>query len=56
MEEAGIPLKNQEHVQFFNRLYDITWFGAVYYTYEKHKLFQTRLQKYNLLKNFKYSL
>jgi len=24
--------------------------------YEKHELFQTRLYKYNLLKNFKYSL
>ena len=34
----------KEYVQFLNRLYDITWFGAVYANskavYEKHRLFQ----------------
>ena len=41
-----------------NRLYDITWFGSVYAfaVYEKRKLTQTRLYKYNLFNNFKYSL
>ena len=31
---------SREYVQFLNRLYDITWFGAVY---EKSNLFQTML-------------
>jgi hypothetical protein len=38
--------------KFFNRLYDITWFGEFSLinhkvVYEKLKLFQTRLFKYN---------
>ena len=41
-----IPILIKEYLKLLNRLYDITWFGAVHYTYEKHKLFQTRLQKY----------
>ena len=36
-----------------NRLYDITWIGAVYAVYEKHNMYQTRLYKYNLFENFK---
>jgi hypothetical protein len=38
-----IKLKNnfivEEYLKFFNRLYDITWFGAGC-SYQKHKLFQ----------------
>jgi hypothetical protein len=37
-----------------NRLYDITWSGVA--VYGKRKQYQTRLYKYNLFKNFKYSL
>ena len=47
----------KEYLNFFNRLYDITWFGAVY-VYEKRKLFQSRLCKYNMFKisNIPYNL
>ena len=52
----------KEYLKFFNRLYDITWFWCSLRLinretiYEKRTLFQTRFCKYNLFKNFKYSL
>ena len=47
----------KEYFYFINRLYDITWFGQITLAvYEQRKLFQTRLLKYNLSKNGKYSL
>jgi hypothetical protein len=33
----------KEYLKLLNRLYDITWLGAVHYTYEKHKLFHIRV-------------
>ena len=53
--QVSIIFTIKELLKFLNRLYDITWFWAVY-TYEKRKLFQTRLYKYNLFKKFNNSL
>ena len=38
-----IPILIKEYLKLLNRLYDITWLGAVHYTYEKHKLFHIRV-------------
>ena len=52
----------KEYLKLFNRLYDITSFVGILrvinreVAYEKLKLYQTRLYKYNLFKNFNSSL
>jgi hypothetical protein len=52
---VGFTIK--EYLKFLNRLYDISWrLINREVVYEKRKLFQTRLYKYNLFKHFKYSL